>query len=87
MLYYYRDEVHQDSVVSVPAMLNMFSQLGTPAGKKIKEAIPYAGNHVMGSYIKSNDLLSVQTAIEKFMQGTLNLPKNSNSVITAVTIK
>jgi len=85
LLYYYKDEVHHDSTVSVPAMLTMFDQLGTPADKKVKEAIPNAGTHVIGSYIRSKDLLSVQTAIEKFMQGKLGLFKNENSSITAIS--
>ena len=60
MLYYYKDDTHQDSVVSVAAMLNMFNELGSD--KKVKEAMPYVGNHVMGSYIKSKNLLEVQLA-------------------------
>ncbi|MEP7319160.1 MAG: alpha/beta fold hydrolase, partial [Panacibacter sp.] len=80
MLYYYKDEIHQDSVVSVPAMLNMFSQLGSKT--KIKQAVPNAGDHVIGSYIKSNDLLSVQNAIEKFMQKTLGLQRVHENAIT-----
>ena len=74
MLYYYKDEVHQDSVVSVPAMLNMFNELGTPKNSKIKEAMPNVGNHVMGSYIKSKDLADVQNAIQDFMQKKLKMP-------------
>lgn len=73
MLYYYKDDVHQDSVVSVPAMLNMFDELGTPANEKVKMAMPNVGNHVMASYIKSKDLLDVQQAIEKFMQHQLKM--------------
>jgi len=73
MLYYYKDEAHQDTVVSVSAMLKMYSELGTPANKKIKEAMPDVGNHVMGSYIKSKDLLEVQLAIEQFMQRKLKI--------------
>ena len=77
MLYYYKDEQHQDSVVSVPAMLNMFQELGTPNKSKIKEAMPDVGDHVMGSYIKSNDLLEVQQAIENFMERKLNMQPGS----------
>jgi esterase/lipase len=73
MLYYYKDEKHQDSVVSVSAMLKMFNELSTPADLKIKEAMPNVGNHVMGSYIKSKDLLDVQQAIEKFMERKLKM--------------
>ena len=75
MLYYYKDDVHQDSVVSVPAMLNMFKELGTPANQKIELAMPFAGDHVMGSYIKSKDLLDVQQSIEKFMVHNLKMAK------------
>ena len=75
MLYYYKDETHQDTVVSVPAMLKMYSELGTPANQKIKEAMPDVGDHVMGSYIKSKDLLEVQQAIEQFMEKKLKLPR------------
>ena len=73
MLYYYKDNVHQDSVVSVPAMLNMFKVLGTPPNKKVELAMPYVGDHVMGSYIKSKDLLDVQQSVEKFMRHTLKM--------------
>lgn len=74
MLYYYKDDVHQDSIVSVPAMLTMFNELGTEIRQKIKEAIPNAGDHVIGSYIKSKDLLSVQKAIESFMVKVIRIP-------------
>ncbi len=78
MLYYYKDSVHQDSTVSVPAMLEMFDELGSPIAMKTKEAMPTVGDHVMGSYIKSKDLHSVQQAIENFMQQTLKLSKVKN---------
>ena len=79
MLYYYKDSVHQDSVVSVPAMLKMFNELGSST--KIKEALPNTGDHVIASYIKSKDLRSVQLAIENFMQQTLKLNKVENILI------
>lgn len=85
LLYYYMDEKHQDSVVSVPAMLKMYDELGTPANLKEKQAIPAAGDHVLGSYIKSKDLFSVQTAIEKFMVNTLHIPKVQNGSIINVS--
>ncbi len=78
MMYYYKDDVHQDSVVSVPAMLNMFKELGTPTNEKVELAMPYVGNHVMGSYIKSKDLLDVQQSIEKFMKHTLKMEPVQN---------
>lgn len=83
LLYYYKDETHQDPVVSVPAMLTMFDQLGS--GVKIKQAIPNAGDHVIGSYIKSKDLLSVQQAIDGFMGNTLKLPRAQTNIVTITT--
>jgi hypothetical protein len=71
MLYYYKDSIHQDSVVKIDAMLKMFDELGTPDDKKRKVPIPNAGNHVMGSYIKSRDIKSVENEIEKFMNEVL----------------
>lgn len=76
MLYYYKDAVHQDSVVSVPAMLTMFDELGTNRAQRIKQAMPDVGDHVMGSYIKSHDLLHVQLAIEDFMIKTLKMERS-----------
>lgn len=66
MLYYYKNEQEQDPVVKVSAMLKMFDELGTPADKKVKQALPNTGNHVMGSYITSKDIASVEKAINEF---------------------
>lgn len=68
LLYYYKDEVHQDSVVKVSAMKTMFDQLGTSAEMKISIAMPHTGNHVMGSPIKSKDVEGVEREIEKFLR-------------------
>ncbi|MGE5106913.1 MAG: alpha/beta hydrolase [Sphingobacteriales bacterium] len=73
MLYYYKDAVHQDSVVKVSAMLNMFEQLKTPADKKRKVAMPNTGEHVLGSPIKSHDVDGVQKEIEKYLLEVLGL--------------
>lgn len=73
MLYYYKDEKHQDDVVKVSAMKRMFTQLGTPGNLKRQVAIPNAGNHVIGSYIKSKDLQTVEEECEKFGENILKL--------------
>ncbi|MCU0380340.1 MAG: alpha/beta hydrolase [Chitinophagaceae bacterium] len=73
LLYYYKDESHQDPVVKVSAMQKMFDQLSTPPAFKRQVAIPEAGDHVIGSYIKSNDLPSVQKAIHAFAVDVLKL--------------
>jgi len=68
LLYYYKDEMHQDNVVKVSAMLSMFDQLGTPSAQKRKQAMPNTGNHVITSPIKSNDVEGVEKEVEKFMR-------------------
>jgi len=73
LLYYYKDEAHQDSVVSVTAMLEMFDQLGTDAAFKQKKAMPNTGDHVIGSYIKSNDYQGVESEMSLFLSKTLKL--------------
>lgn len=73
LLYYYKDKVHQDSTVKVSAMQDMFKALGTPVGKKRKVAMPEAGDHVIGSYIRSKDVEGVEREVEKFMRETLGL--------------
>ena len=71
LLYYYKNEKEQDNVVSVPAMKEMYKELGTPAELKFEEAIPIAGNHVFGGAIESHDIESVFAACEKFMKRML----------------
>jgi esterase/lipase len=66
LLYYYKDEIHQDDVVKVSAMLSMYDQLGTPDSLKRKKAMPNTGDHVIASPIKSHDVDGVQSEIEKF---------------------
>ncbi|GAC1424941.1 MAG: alpha/beta hydrolase [Flavisolibacter sp.] len=73
LLYYYKDQIHQDSVVKVSAMLTMFDELGTPEKLKRKVAMPNAGDHVIGSPIKSRDVAGVQKQVEKFMTEVLGI--------------
>ena len=77
LLYYYRDEQHQDPVVKVSAMLSMFDELGTPDSLKRKKAMPNTGNHVLGSPIKSGDVEGVENELEKFMSEVLKIKKVS----------
>ena len=65
MGYFYKDEEHQDKVVSVPAMLQMFEELGSK--DKTKVAFPEANNHVIASYVMSEDLGNVQAETIKFL--------------------
>ncbi|HEV8270189.1 MAG TPA: alpha/beta hydrolase [Chitinophagaceae bacterium] len=73
LLYYFKDEDHQDPVVKVSAMKRMFVQLGTPDSLKRQVALPNTGDHVLGSPIKSKDVESVKKEIEKFAIDILKL--------------
>jgi esterase/lipase len=73
MLYYFKDEDHQDPTVKVSAMKRMFLQLGTPDSLKRQVAIPNAGEHVISSYIKSKDIKMVEDECEKFAVDILHL--------------
>ncbi|MEO7393309.1 MAG: alpha/beta hydrolase [Chitinophagaceae bacterium] len=73
LLYYYKNDEHQDNVVKVSAMKRMYEQLGTPMGLKTQVAIPNAGDHVIGSYVKSKDVKSVEVECEKFAVEILKL--------------
>ena len=75
LLYYYKDEQHQDPTVKVAAEKKMFDELGTPASQKRAVDIPDAGAHVLGCYITSHDLPSVTRAINGFAQQILELNK------------
>ena len=78
LLYYYKDEKHQDPVVKVSAMKRMFLQLGTPENLKRQVAIPNAGDHVIGSYVKSKDFQTVEDECEKFAVEILHLKEVAN---------
>ncbi|MET0635515.1 MAG: acyl-CoA thioester hydrolase/BAAT C-terminal domain-containing protein [Chitinophagaceae bacterium] len=73
LLYYYKDDQHQDKVVKVSAMQRMFRQLGTPDSLKTEIPLPDAGDHVIGSYICSRDLASVSNAIDSFARQKLHM--------------
>lgn len=73
LLYYFKDDEHQDKVVKVSAMKRMFEQLGTPANLKRQVPIPNAGDHVIGSYVKSKDVETVEAECEKFAQEILHI--------------
>lgn len=75
MAYYYKNEEEQDKTVSVPAMLKMFNELGTPADLKKKQAFPEAGEHVIASYIRTKEWQHVESETDKFLTEIVKLPK------------
>lgn len=75
-LYYFKSEAEQDSTVKVSAILKMNEQLGTPDSLKAAVAIPEAGTHVIGSYIRSKDVFSVERTAENFAVEKLGMKIN-----------
>ena len=72
--YYFKSEEEQDFVVSVPEMLNMYDELGTPANLKFKKAFPQAGDHVMASAITSKDWEGLLFSTIEFLENTVGIP-------------
>lgn len=79
LLYYYKDDEHQDKVVKVSAMKRMFNELGTPESLKRQVPVPNAGDHVMGSYVKSKDIQTVEEQCEKFALEILHLKETGGN--------
>jgi len=71
--YYYKNDSLQDKVVSVPAMLKMFDQLGTPQTLKEKKAFPEAGDHVITSSLSTSVYKDVITETLQFLKEKLNI--------------
>jgi pimeloyl-ACP methyl ester carboxylesterase len=74
LLYYYKDEQHQDPVVKVSAMKKMFTELATADSVKKETALANTGNHVIASPIKSNDIRSVEIETKRFLEEMVHLP-------------
>lgn len=68
VLYYYKDEQHQDNVVKVSGIKKMFASISTPESLKKMVAIPEAGSHVLASPIVSKDIVSVEKETATFMK-------------------
>ena len=73
LCYYYKNEDEQDKVVSVPAMLRMFDQLGTPPALKRKENLPSTARHEMASRFLSKDVGAVERETVRFLQQVVGL--------------
>jgi hypothetical protein len=72
-LYYYKNEEEQDGQVSVPALLQMHEELGTPANQKRTKDFPDAGAHVIGSSLTNPHYEEVYAEIKKFCVEVLDM--------------
>lgn len=71
--YYYKDEDHQDNVVSVKRMKEMFEQVGTPSALKKEVAHADAGTHIIGSDLFNQNLSSVWSPLVSYCEEILYL--------------
>ncbi|MEX2565941.1 MAG: alpha/beta fold hydrolase [Cyclobacteriaceae bacterium] len=73
MGYYFKDEENQDKVVSVPAMLHMFENVGSPENVKRKVAFPDAGDHVISCSIKTESWPEVLEESIAFLENIVGI--------------
>ena len=78
--YYYKNDSLQDNTVSVPAMLEMFDQLGTPEKNKVRIPFPESGDHVIASYLTSKDYQGVEDETIKFLENVVGLAPASPNI-------
>lgn len=71
--FYYKDEDHQDNVVSVKRMKEMFEQVSTPPALKKEVAHADAGTHIIGSDLFNQNLASVWTPLVRYCEDVLHL--------------
>lgn len=73
MGYYYKDEEHQDQVVSVPRMLEFYDAISTPFEKKRKVNFTDSKGHVFSSIIMNPNIEKVELETYKFAEEVLGL--------------
>jgi esterase/lipase len=73
MGYYYKNEQEKDNVVSIPAMLKMYDQLGTPENKKEKMSFAEAGDHVIISHLTTSNYQESEKAALLFLEQKLEI--------------
>lgn len=66
MGYWYKNDVEQDRIASVPAMLKMYEQLG--CSFKVKRAFSNAGNHAIACPLLAENVFEVQEESERFLE-------------------
>ncbi len=85
LLYFYKSETEQDDVVSVPRMLEMYEQLGTPRDQKRKVALTEVGTHPFASRYTSKDIESVKRETYSFAEEVLGMHTAQTSMDTTAT--
>ena len=68
ILGYYQDENQQDKTVSISAMKDMYTQLGTPGSLKQLHLLGSVGSHMLASNIFSKDIDTVEQISFEFIK-------------------
>jgi esterase/lipase len=71
--YYYKNEVEQDNIISIPKILEMSEQLATPSDQKMVVPFPNVGFHGLNSKYRSQDLASVRKETILFLEEIIGL--------------
>ena len=71
--YYYKNEMEQDNVVSVSAMLSMIPYLGVQEDQFRSDVFPEAGAHVIGSSYTSKSYVEVRNRMFAFFEEVLHI--------------
>ena len=79
--YYYRDENHQDDVVSVEAIRQFVSSIGTAAENKRVFVTDNAGTHAVASSIWNDHWPEVEAATAAFLIEVLGVAERTSSLI------
>jgi len=88
MAYYYLDKEHQDDVVSVKRMRQMYNQLGTPDALKKSVALPNAGTHIIASDMFNDHLNTLWEPLTSYCENVLKLPvADSSDYITFMDLR
>jgi pimeloyl-ACP methyl ester carboxylesterase len=74
LAYYYYDQDHQDKIVSVTRMKEMYEELGTPAAEKKNVPLKNAGTHMIATDIFNDNLNALWTPLADYCDNVLKLP-------------
>ena len=73
LTYYFRDDKHQDDIVSVHRMREMYAAFGTPVSLKRDIALPDANTHIIASDMFNQNLEPLWTVLVQFCEEVLQL--------------
>ncbi len=73
MAYYYRDDNHQDKIVSVKRMREMYSQIATSPALKKEVTLTEAGTHIITSDLFTRHIDEVWDPLINYCDNVLNL--------------